>query len=85
MASMTECLIRNLMIILANATIRKNIAARIGSTVSAVRIACQGLPAHRVRWGQEGLPVLKGFPVSEDRLVPGDQKESPAPSARKDL
>ena len=78
MDSMIESVIHNLMTIHANATILKNIAARIGSTVSAVRIARRDPPVHRVRWVREVRQALKVFPESEVRWVRKALKESPA-------
>ena len=76
MASMIGSVIHNSMIIRANATILKNMAARIGSTVSAVRIVHRDPPVHRVRWVRGGRQVLKVFLESEARWARKALKES---------
>ena len=85
MASMTGSVIRNSMIIRANATILKNMAARIGSTVSDVRIAHRDPLVHRVRWVRGDRQVLKVFLESEAQWVRKDLRESLAPLALKAL
>ena len=85
MSSMTESVIRNLMIIRADATILKNMAAWIGNTVSAVRIVHRDPPVHRVRWVREGQQVLKVFRESEARWGRKDLKELLVPLVRRGL
>ena len=76
MASMIESVIHNSMIIRVNVTILKNMTARIGSTVSAVRIAHRDPLVHRGRWVRGDRQVLKVFLESEARWVRKDLKES---------
>ena len=59
----------NSMIIHANATIQKTVAARIGSNVAAVQIARPVQPAHRGRWVQGDRRDLKVFQEPEFRQV----------------
>ena len=80
-----ESVIHNLMIIRADATILKNMAARIGSTASAVRIAHRDLPDPRARWVREDRQVLKVFPASEARSAHKARKAWPALLAHRAL
>ena len=81
MTLMIESVIHNSMIIRANATIPKSVVARIGITVSAVRIARRDPPVHRARWAPGDGQVLKVFLASEARWVRKARKALLVPSA----
>ena len=73
---MTDSMIRNLMIMHANATIRKSMAIQAGITAVAAQIARRDQPVRRGRWVQGGRQVRKVFPESEGRLARKAPKES---------
>ena len=82
---MIESVIHNSMIIRANATIPKSVVARIGITVSAVRIARRDPPVHRELQVRRGLLVLRVLPVKLVPLVRKVPLVSLALPVRKDL
>lgn len=66
-----------MMIIHANVTIPKHMAAQIQTAASAVQIVRLDLPVPRVPLGQEGQLGHRAFPVLEVLLAHKGLRESP--------
>jgi len=67
MASITGTVTPSSMIIHANVTNQKSMAARTGINVAAIQIVRRDLQAHRGRLDREVRQVLKVFPELEVR------------------